>query len=81
MPVSPLQGLVALAVNYPPCGHCRQFLNEIDGGIDIEVMIADNEAIEAANPEDPVRSSPAAPPQHHYPPGSPKSISAKQILV
>ena len=33
------QGLRRLAVNEPPCGHCRQFLNELAGVNQLEVLI------------------------------------------
>lgn len=33
------KGLLALAVSAEPCGHCRQFLNEIQGGKDLTVFI------------------------------------------
>jgi cytidine deaminase len=32
--------IVNIAVTAPPCGHCRQFLCEIDGGADIRVLVA-----------------------------------------
>ena len=34
-------GIVALAVNAAPCGHCRQFINELPAPDAIEVLIAD----------------------------------------
>jgi cytidine deaminase len=33
-------GLVALAVSAPPCGHCRQFLNELDGAAGLRIVVA-----------------------------------------
>ncbi len=33
------KGLQALAVSAEPCGHCRQFLNELDGGQGLTVLI------------------------------------------
>jgi len=32
--------LSAIAVTAPPCGHCRQFLNEIKGGSKLRVLVA-----------------------------------------
>jgi len=32
-------GLVALALSAAPCGHCRQFLNEIDHGLALQIFI------------------------------------------
>ena len=31
--------LIMLAVSAPPCGHCRQFINELNGACDIDVLI------------------------------------------
>ena len=39
------KALVALAVSAEPCGHCRQFLNELDGGGDLTVLIPDKAPI------------------------------------
>src|SRR5579884_2021033 len=33
------RGIKAIAVTDAPCGHCRQFLNEIEGGERIRVLI------------------------------------------
>jgi cytidine deaminase len=33
------RGIVAIAVTAAPCGHCRQFLNEITGGSQIRVIV------------------------------------------
>src|SRR5204863_2426314 len=33
------KGLVALAVTHAPCGHCRQFLNEINGASGLRIVI------------------------------------------
>ncbi|MGB0834464.1 MAG: cytidine deaminase [Psychrobium sp.] len=33
--------LVMLAVSAPPCGHCRQFINELNGASDIDVLITE----------------------------------------
>jgi cytidine deaminase len=33
------RGIVAIAVIAAPCGHCRQFLNEITGGSQIRVIV------------------------------------------
>lgn len=32
-------GLTALAVSAPPCGHCRQFLNELSHGLDMRILL------------------------------------------
>jgi cytidine deaminase len=34
-------GLDALAVTAAPCGHCRQFLNELDGAASLRIVIAE----------------------------------------
>ncbi|MEW6280574.1 MAG: cytidine deaminase [Candidatus Eremiobacterota bacterium] len=34
-------GLVSLAISAPPCGHCRQFLNELKGGLDLDILVPD----------------------------------------
>ncbi|BET96309.1 cytidine deaminase [Xenorhabdus taiwanensis] len=31
--------LVAITVNYSPCGHCRQFMNELNSGTQLEVYL------------------------------------------
>ena len=41
-------GLIALAVSSEPCGRCRQFLNEIQGGSDILVFIPEKAPITLA---------------------------------
>jgi cytidine deaminase len=33
------RGLDALAVNAPPCGHCRQFLNELGGASTLRMLV------------------------------------------
>ena len=35
-------GLTALAVTAPPCGHCRQFLNELPNSADLKVLVKGN---------------------------------------
>jgi cytidine deaminase len=35
------RGIAAIAVTEAPCGHCRQFLNEIENGGSIRVLIKD----------------------------------------
>lgn len=35
------EGIAAIAVTAAPCGHCRQFMNEISGGGQIRVLISD----------------------------------------
>lgn len=37
--------LVAIALSAAPCGHCRQFLNEMEGSEDLRVLILDSGAI------------------------------------
>jgi len=37
------QGITRIAVNHSPCGHCRQFLNEIKDGSEIEVLVLGKE--------------------------------------
>lgn len=39
-------GLESIAVSAEPCGHCRQFLNELDGGANLTVLIPDKEPIQ-----------------------------------
>ncbi|MFV8979518.1 cytidine deaminase [Serratia fonticola] len=31
--------LVAVTVNYSPCGHCRQFMNELNSGTELEIHL------------------------------------------
>ncbi|CNI18586.1 cytidine deaminase [Yersinia pekkanenii] len=31
--------LVSITVNYTPCGHCRQFMNELNSGIDLNIHL------------------------------------------
>ncbi|WP_312268220.1 cytidine deaminase [Pseudescherichia sp.] len=31
--------LVAITVNYTPCGHCRQFMNELNSGLDLRIAL------------------------------------------
>ncbi|WP_337264767.1 MULTISPECIES: cytidine deaminase [unclassified Serratia (in: enterobacteria)] len=31
-------GLVSITVNYTPCGHCRQFMNELNSGTDLQIQ-------------------------------------------
>jgi cytidine deaminase len=33
------EGITALAVTAPPCGHCRQFLNELPGGESLDLIL------------------------------------------
>lgn len=33
------RGLVAITVNYTPCGHCRQFMNELNSGSELIVEL------------------------------------------
>lgn len=32
-------GLVSITVNYTPCGHCRQFMNELNSGTDLHIHL------------------------------------------
>lgn len=41
--------LMMLAVSAPPCGHCRQFINELDGAADIDVLITSESATTFSN--------------------------------
>ena len=47
--VSGENGIQALAVSAEPCGHCRQFLNEIQGGKDISIIIPDKPAVKLSS--------------------------------
>lgn len=38
-------GLTTLAVSAEPCGHCRQFLNELEGGGSLKILIPDKEPV------------------------------------
>jgi cytidine deaminase len=38
-------GLTTLAVSAEPCGHCRQFLNELEGGGRLKILIPDKEPV------------------------------------
>ncbi len=33
------KGLAAVTVNYTPCGHCRQFMNELNSGLDLRIHL------------------------------------------
>ena len=33
------KSLKAITVNYTPCGHCRQFMNELNSGLDITIHL------------------------------------------
>lgn len=37
--------LIAIALSAAPCGHCRQFLNEMEGSENLQVLILDSDAI------------------------------------
>lgn len=39
-------GLTRLAVSAEPCGHCRQFLNELDGGQNLDILIPGQQPVE-----------------------------------
>lgn len=36
-------GLAAITVNYTPCGHCRQFMNELNSGLELEIHLPNRE--------------------------------------
>lgn len=36
--------LALLVINYPPCGHCRQFINEVNLAPDFRIQLPDREA-------------------------------------
>lgn len=42
-------GVLALAVSAEPCGHCRQFLNEIQGGKDIVIFLPGKPTVNLAD--------------------------------
>lgn len=33
------KALAAITVNYTPCGHCRQFMNELNSGLDLRIHL------------------------------------------
>ncbi|NIY46116.1 cytidine deaminase [Cedecea colo] len=33
------KGLVSITVNYTPCGHCRQFMNELNSGVKLQINL------------------------------------------
>ncbi|MTD42635.1 cytidine deaminase [Erwinia sp. CPCC 100877] len=35
--------LTAITVNYTPCGHCRQFMNELNSGTDLPIHLPDRQ--------------------------------------
>lgn len=35
--------LAAVTVNYTPCGHCRQFMNELNSGLDLRIHLPGRE--------------------------------------
>ncbi|MDT3251292.1 cytidine deaminase [Serratia sp. root2] len=36
-------GLVSITVNYTPCGHCRQFMNELNSGAGLQIRLPGRE--------------------------------------
>lgn len=36
--------LRAITVNYTPCGHCRQFMNELNSGLALRIHLPGREA-------------------------------------
>jgi len=39
------KGIIRIAITAAPCGHCRQFLNEINQAAQIEVIVQGNQAV------------------------------------
>lgn len=39
------RGLQALAISAEPCGHCRQFLNELQGASDLRILVPGKEPV------------------------------------
>ncbi|CBG89019.1 cytidine deaminase [Citrobacter rodentium] len=39
------KGLAAITVNYTPCGHCRQFMNELNSGLDLRIHLPGREPL------------------------------------
>lgn len=37
------KGLVSVTVNYTPCGHCRQFMNELNSGVNLQINLPGRE--------------------------------------
>ncbi|MDX6041019.1 cytidine deaminase [Scandinavium lactucae] len=37
------KALKAITVNYTPCGHCRQFMNELNSGLDLQINLPGRE--------------------------------------
>lgn len=33
------KALRAITVNYTPCGHCRQFMNELNSGLELRINL------------------------------------------
>ena len=34
-----MKALSAITVNYTPCGHCRQFMNELNSGLQLRINL------------------------------------------
>ncbi|MEQ1967918.1 cytidine deaminase [Xenorhabdus nematophila] len=41
--------LISITVNYSPCGHCRQFMNELNSGTQLEVYLPDRPKLTLAD--------------------------------
>ncbi|MBD1226498.1 cytidine deaminase [Xenorhabdus griffiniae] len=41
--------LVTITVNYSPCGHCRQFMNELNSGTQLEVCLPNHSSLTLAD--------------------------------
>ncbi|AOM40740.1 cytidine deaminase [Xenorhabdus hominickii] len=41
--------LISITVNYSPCGHCRQFMNELNSGTQLEVYLPDRPRLTLAD--------------------------------
>ncbi|MEN3751980.1 cytidine deaminase [Mangrovibacter sp. SLW1] len=43
------QALSGITVNYTPCGHCRQFMNELNSGLSLEIHLPEREPATLGN--------------------------------
>lgn len=42
-------GLATMTVNYTPCGHCRQFMNELNSGTALRIILPDRPVVTLAD--------------------------------
>ena len=42
-------GLATMTVNYTPCGHCRQFMNELNSGTALRISLPDRPVVTLAD--------------------------------